>query len=72
MYMNERQKEYYKKYYKEHKEYFKLRNSSPEKKQYYKEYYQKNKHLMKYKQKPRNIIKTVIKKITNKIIVSFD
>ena len=39
--MSERQKAYYKKYYQEHKEYFKARNSTAEKKTYYKEYYQK-------------------------------
>lgn len=70
--ITERQREYYKKYYQEHKEYFRLRNSTDEKKQYYKEYYQKNKHLMKFKQRPKKIIKTIVKQITDKIIVSFD
>jgi hypothetical protein len=70
--MSERQKAYYKKYYQEHKEYFKARNSTDEKKQYYKEYYQKNKHLMKFKKRHVPIVKTIIKQITDKIIVRFD
>jgi len=70
--MSERQKAYYKKYYQEHKEYFKARNSTAEKKAYYKEYYQKNKHLMKFKKKVSPIRKTIIKQTTEKIIVRFD
>ena len=70
--ITERQREYYKKYYQEHKDYFRARNSTDEKKQYYKEYYEKNKHLMKLKRTPKKIIKTIVKQIMDKIIVSFD
>jgi len=61
-----KQKEYYRKYYEEHKEYFRIRNSAPEKKEYYKQYYQKN----KFKQKKP--VETIIKHTTDKIIVYFN
>lgn len=70
--MSERQKAYYKKYYQEHKEYFKKRNSTDEKKAYYREYYQKNKHLVNFKKRNIPIIKTIVKHITENIIVTFD
>ena len=64
-----RQREYYKKYYETHKEYFKNRNSAPEKKAYYKKYYQMQKQQL-------NLIRfgPVIPKqiIIGKIMVNFD
>ena len=64
---NDKRREYYKKYYQEHKEYFKEKNKTSYKKEYYRKYYQDNKYKNNIK-KPPNIIK-----ITHeKIIVRFD
>ena len=67
-----KKREYYKKYYEEHREYFRLRNTSPEKKEYYRNYYLNNKEYFKYKSRYKPLVKTIVKQSLNAIFVHFD